>query len=308
MPVYSRQKPVNLHLVYANMQEFIGMDWDNLKVVLAIGRAGSLTGAAQILGIDQSTVGRKLTSAERDLGTILFVRSKSGFVPTQSGQIALQQAEAMDYGLRQMGDDISEAQSDARGTVRIVGNAWMMRELAGHGAHAFLRDNPKIDLRFLTRMPRVRISGEASIPLWFELPPHASEFSVALGKVPYAVYRSAHIETEPDHWVSFWDEEAERPIIESAGERLRGRTGQIRFTSTDAGVLTAAVAAGVGRGLLPACLARGRDDLVRDRTGAPELERILYMHHNPDILSTKRFRLAVNWLREIFPRIFLALD
>ncbi len=284
------------------------MDWDNLKVVLAISRAGSLTGAAQLLGVDQSTVGRKLNSAEKEMGVILFVRSKSGFVLTQAGQIAVRHAEEVELGLNQMTDDISEAHSGARGTVRIVGNAWMMQEFAGRGASSFLEKNPNVDLRFLTRMPQVRISGDASIPLWFEVPPHASEFAVALGKVPYAVYQSAKKDTDPNSWVVFWDEEAQRPIINRASDRLSGETGAIRLTSTDAGVLASAVAAGVGRGLLPMCLARGRDDLLRVAEGKPELERVLYMHHNPDTLNSKRFRLTVDWLREIFPKIFLTID
>src|SRR3546814_7630837 len=65
------------------------MDWDNLKVALAISRTGSLTKAAQMLGIDQSTAGRRLSALEGDLGIILFVRSKTGFALTAAGEAAI---------------------------------------------------------------------------------------------------------------------------------------------------------------------------------------------------------------------------
>ena len=144
------QEGAELHLLNANLHEMSDMDWDNLKVVLAISRAGSLTGAAQLLGVDQSTVGRKLTAAEKDVGAILFVRAKSGFVPTQAGEITLRHAEQVENALRNMSDDISDAQSGARGTVRIVGNAWMMQELAGREVQSFFQSNPKA--QFTNRM------------------------------------------------------------------------------------------------------------------------------------------------------------
>lgn len=65
------------------------MDWDNLKVALAFSRTGSLTQASQVLGIDQSTAGRRLGALEADLGAILFVRSKTGFSLTDAGEAAV---------------------------------------------------------------------------------------------------------------------------------------------------------------------------------------------------------------------------
>ena len=47
------------------------MIWENLKVLLAVDREGSLSAAAKFLGMDQSTASRKLTALEGDLGTIL---------------------------------------------------------------------------------------------------------------------------------------------------------------------------------------------------------------------------------------------
>ena len=63
------------------------MDWNNLKVALTISRTGSLTRAAQVLGIDTSTAGRRLSTLEADPGVPLFVRTKAGFALTDAGEL-----------------------------------------------------------------------------------------------------------------------------------------------------------------------------------------------------------------------------
>ncbi|WP_170771093.1 LysR family transcriptional regulator [Ruegeria lacuscaerulensis] len=280
------------------------MNWDNLKVLLAIGRAGSLTGAAHALDVDATTMGRRLTALEKELGVILFVRSKSGFVPTEAGVIAIRQAEQIEAHYHQMTDQISQSQASAVGVMRLVGNSWTMQRLAMTGMDRFLATNPGLDLRLMTRAPSARVSGEASIQMWFEVPPEAAEYTVTLGQVPYAVYRAAHLDTPPANWVAFFDEEASRPIISRAVERLSKSTETMRVTATDASVLVSAVAAGVGKGLLPMCLAKGRNDLVRVGTGRPEFNRSLNLYLNPDTVGYKRVQVTVEWLRAAFSDAF----
>ena len=64
----------------------IRADWNGLKIVLAIHRAGSLKAAAAALKVDQSTVGRRLSAIEAELGTILFIRDNHGFEATDAGR------------------------------------------------------------------------------------------------------------------------------------------------------------------------------------------------------------------------------
>ena len=92
--------------------------WDNLKILLAISRFGSLTTASQSLGLDQSTVGRKLSALEADLGLILFVRSRSGFAPTQAGEAAIKRALEMEQQVNALIDDVSIPEHGAVGMVR----------------------------------------------------------------------------------------------------------------------------------------------------------------------------------------------
>lgn len=72
------------------------MNWDDARVFLAIHRERTLRRAAQVLGVDQATVCRRLSTLEHMLGATLFLRSSKGYLPTPVGELALRAAEAME--------------------------------------------------------------------------------------------------------------------------------------------------------------------------------------------------------------------
>src|SRR5919107_4746683 len=70
-------------------------DWDRLRVVLALRRGGTLSAGARALGVDHTTVARRLDGFERDLGAPLFERGPEGFAATPLGGGGLGAAEGM---------------------------------------------------------------------------------------------------------------------------------------------------------------------------------------------------------------------
>src|SRR5690349_24896478 len=77
---------VKLHCRTAAMQ-YPPMEWDDLRFVLAVARTGSASRAARELGVDQTTVLRKVDLLETTLGTSLFERRKTGQTPTAAGKL-----------------------------------------------------------------------------------------------------------------------------------------------------------------------------------------------------------------------------
>lgn len=280
------------------------MNWDNLRIILEIARSGSLTAAAFSLRMDQSTVGRKLNAIEADLGAILFVRSKSGFVPTEPGTAAITRAKEVERSCDLLRDELGSSKTNAVGLVRLVGNAWTLQRLAEKCVSNLLQENPLLTLHLVPTPPPAPIRGDSTISLWFEAPPNPTEFSTPLGTVPYAVYRSSSQTLAAINWVQFHDDTANRPEIERKAIQFVDERERIRMTATDAGLLLAAVRSGVGKGLLPMCLAENDTDLVRVTQGPPEFERILHMHLNPDTVDTKRTRATIEWLRDSFDAVF----
>ena len=279
------------------------MRWDNLQILLAISRESSLTRAAQFLGLDQSTAGRRLNQLEADLGVVLFVRSKSGFAATQAGEAAIARAIEIEMSINGLVDEVSVSNKSAVGTVRLVGNAWTLARLARKAVPKLLIANPKLNIRTISLLRSSHVRGEASVAIWFEKSPERGEFSVALGEIPFAVYQSASTQTS-NNWVSFYDEDVPRPAIARRVAELRGKDEVIRFTGTDASVFQGAIAGGVGRGLLPMCLGEEDPSLERVSNGAPELMRTLWLHAHPDTVETMRVKVTLDWLREEFANAF----
>ena len=70
--------------VIANVQK--PMDWDDLRVFLAVSRKGTLSGAARVLAVNHSTVFRRLNALEANLNVRLFERLPTGYEPTVAGE------------------------------------------------------------------------------------------------------------------------------------------------------------------------------------------------------------------------------
>lgn len=96
------------------------MDWDLVRVFLAVVRAGHFAGAAASLQIDNATVGRKIIALEKSLGTRLFDRTPTGSVLTSAGELLLPAAEDVEARLIHVQRDLSQKDVDVSGTVRVA--------------------------------------------------------------------------------------------------------------------------------------------------------------------------------------------
>ena len=273
-----------------------GVDWDDLKVALAVARLGSLTRAAREIGVDPSTAGRRLSALEADLGAVLFVRSKAGLAPTEAGEVALTHAREIEARTQSLADEV--APGAPTGPVRLIGNPWMLERLAEVALPALAARHPGVVLRLIGGPePRSVARGAASVALWFEHEPRDEAFAVRRGEVPYAAYAPAGRDPDGLGWVAFWDDDMPLRAPTRWTRRLAGAEA-LRMTATDAGALRAAVRAGIGRAILPRCLGDGDPALAR--LPGEGLARVLHLHAHPDTLKTARVQAVIDWLREGF--------
>src|SRR6187431_2493309 len=96
------------------------MDWDGLRVFLAVARAGRLSAAAKRLAVEHTTVSRRLAALEHELGTQLFYRTAGGFLLTPVGQSVLANAEAMERAAATVGARARETTGAVSGRVRLA--------------------------------------------------------------------------------------------------------------------------------------------------------------------------------------------
>jgi DNA-binding transcriptional LysR family regulator len=95
-------------------------DWNDLRYLLAISQAGSLAGAARDLGVEHTTVGRRLTALETALGARLFTRGPDGLVPTAAAEQVLPLARQMAAQAESIAQGVAGGDGRVEGTVRLT--------------------------------------------------------------------------------------------------------------------------------------------------------------------------------------------
>jgi DNA-binding transcriptional LysR family regulator len=96
------------------------MNWDDLRVVLAVFREGTLSGAARRLGVTHSTVFRRLGAIEERMAARLFERFRDGYVPTPAGETAAEAAARLEDEVLTLERRLSGQDLRPSGTVRIT--------------------------------------------------------------------------------------------------------------------------------------------------------------------------------------------
>lgn len=98
----------------------VSINWNDLRIVLAIGETGSVAAAARVLGVDASTTSRRLTALEEALGTRLFERTPTGLTTTPAGEIAIATARRVGCACDEMIAALGSGDDALGGVVRLT--------------------------------------------------------------------------------------------------------------------------------------------------------------------------------------------
>lgn len=122
------------------------MDWSDVRIFLAIARSGSLSGAAQRLGMSQPTMGRRIRALEDSTGQRLFQRGREGFQLTDEGASVLWHAERMEEEALAIERQLAGRGAELQGLLRVSSSDWF-------GLHVL---SPVV-ARFVALHPAVRV-------------------------------------------------------------------------------------------------------------------------------------------------------
>lgn len=125
------------------------MDWDDLRVILAICRKGSLSGAAKVLGSSHSTVFRQINAIEEKLSTRFFNRLSHGYEMTEAGQTVLDRATDIEKDILELERELLSKDKRLKGNIRLtapegIGNFLLMPPIA-----SFYQKHPDIQIELI---------------------------------------------------------------------------------------------------------------------------------------------------------------
>ncbi len=120
------------------------LDWSDLQYILAVANHGSLAGAARALGVNHSTVQRRITSFEALQQVTVFDRRPDGYKLTIEGQQLLEAAKAVEQAVWGLERKISGKDLKLEGTIRLTTTDTLLHTIVGRPLALFHRKYPDI--------------------------------------------------------------------------------------------------------------------------------------------------------------------
>jgi DNA-binding transcriptional LysR family regulator len=169
---------------------FEQLGWDQLRTLLEVARGGSLDSAARKLGVDQSTVSRRLAQVEYSAGSALFKRDRKGLQLTALGQEVLVRLTQMEAMLHEIQGITAQGQS-VSGRVAVVSMEGVGALLIARAMKALLERHPGLEIHLVTTSNFVDVARrEADIFVGFFEPSSGSVTTHQVAEVPFHLYAS----------------------------------------------------------------------------------------------------------------------
>ncbi len=284
------------------------MEWDDLRFVLAVRRAGSALRAAQALRVNQTTVARRIAQLEAVLGVELFDRRQAGYVPTAKGEQVACAAEQIEAVVAQLATGIAASQRALTGTVCLTTSETLANRVVAPCLGAFQKLHPGIHIQLITDDRQLDIArGEADIALrGGGASPHGA--GIVIRRLPdaaWAVYCSR--DYARDHGMPAGREAIRDHAIIGMEGRMAHVAGprwldaaapgaQIRFRSNSLTNLVSNLRAGLGIATLPCLVGDSEPDLVRCFPPPPEITSDTWLIVREELRTTPHIRAFVDFL------------
>jgi DNA-binding transcriptional LysR family regulator len=296
----------NVHIMqnrFANLpiMNTCAMNWDDLKIIDALGTTGSLSGAARLLGVNHSTIYRRVGALELQLGARLFDRHRTGYQPTPSGEDAIRVAQRMKQDINDLDRRLSGKDMRLEGTLRIATTDTLLPFLASLIA-VFNKEYPGITLELVTSNEFANLTKrDCDIAFRPSNSPTDTLVGRKLGKIPSAVYASTSYlgrfgnKTElKDHdWIGF-DDTLRHLSYARWLENIVLPEKIVMRANTLPGILSA-LHNGLGVAVLPCFMTADLNDIRCLMASIDGLETDLWLLTHADLQNTARVRAFMDF-------------
>ena len=282
------------------------MDWDNLRFFLAVARKGTIRAASDTLAVNHSTVSRRITAFEKNLGVRLFERLPDGYVLTPAGEEMLKSARQIEDEVVKLDRQVIGRDAELNGVLRVTMPTALATHLLMPDIAAFSKMYPGIQLELAFSSEEFNLrKREADIAIRLTSNPPDYLIGRRILQPASGVYasydylKSNDPNTHPDKldWIG-WDE------VSSQTQRYKDSkfaSSPIVHKSDDIAVQLEAVKAGMGIAMLPCFLADTIPTLKRlELLTSKSLCGELWILRHEDLRATARVRAFVDFMIEAF--------
>ncbi|MCX7288685.1 MAG: LysR family transcriptional regulator [Rhodobacterales bacterium] len=283
-------------------------NWDEIRTAFQVARLGTVSGAAEVLGVHHATVIRHIDALERRLGAKLFQRHARGYTATEAGRDLLSVAQTTE-------EQFAHLSSRIKGQGETVSGELVVTSIAGIAdlltpvMVSFQEKWPDVRVRFLTDMRVFRLDyGEAHVAIragsgpeepdnvvqpltrissgLYAAQPYVDRFGLPASEADFAGHRFVCADNEmtraPFHrWL-----------------RATVHPDQIAYAATEPAALESAVLQGAGIGFLSAFRAVGRVGVVEVLPPREEWASPLRIVTHVDLHRTRKVQAFLAHLKD----------
>lgn len=284
------------------------LDWDDFKLVKIIAEASGLAGAAERLGVNHSTVFRRLGQMEESLGVKLFERHRTGYVLTPAGEEMSALAEQMEENVTSFTRKLAGQAVAPAGELRVTTNDTLLVHLLTEIFSRFVKANPEMRLDVVLANQALNLSKrDADVAIRATDDPPETLVGRRVATIAWAIY--GRLQDFPDqyqpadlnapelynrHWVALGDNLAALKAARFVRDRVAPEN-LVYKVNTVLG-LAEAVEAGIGIGPLPCFIADASPNLVRLSDVNPEFSAGLWLLTHPDLRQSARVRAFMDFM------------
>ncbi|SEI13892.1 DNA-binding transcriptional regulator, LysR family [Methylobacterium sp. 275MFSha3.1] len=284
-------------------------DWNDLRSFLAVVRAGRLTVAAQQLGVDHSTLSRRITALENALQVRLFDRLLTGYVLTEAGHGLVGEAERIEAVAIRISSDLMDAKAQMSGPVRVATPEGFGTYFLADHLQALAGRHPEVALELIADPGAVSLARrEADIAVTMERPNAGPLRAQKLTNYEYGLYGSTQFLQEhgPDEddldyggvrLIGYIHDMIPTPAHDYLSELIQGRRADLQISN----IITqlSATLSGYGLCILPCFMAARHGTLRRIAPEGIRFTRSYWLVTHIEVRAPARAKAIVAFLQGI---------
>jgi DNA-binding transcriptional LysR family regulator len=287
------------------------VDWSDLRTFSAVATAGSMNAAAELMGVTQSAISKRLAQLEQRLGARLLERSPAGIQLTEAGAEALDHVTTMMRASQSLENTLRGLETKTQGEVKIWANDGVLAFCIAPNVSSFLAENPGVRLtmtsdRYLPKQGQ----GYADVVIGFDQPVQGDVVSFPIATLHYCAFASRDylatygVPTGPldigAHRVLNHTLYSENPGWKDKTAQIAALVEPSMLTDCSASLLQA-TASGAGISVMPSYAARLDSRLVA--LPIPPLASVkVWLGFHESARRAPRVRNVVTWMRLMFDR------
>jgi DNA-binding transcriptional LysR family regulator len=282
--------------------EKMELEWNDLMVVLAICRAGSLSGAARLLGNNHSTVFRRINAIEQKTGVRFFERLPDGYTMTEAGQTAMRYAERIESEVHALGREVLGQDMRLQGRIRVSAPEGITTQIAPGLFAGFCRRNPNVSIDIIGGSVALDLSRrEADVAIRATSKAPDTSLGRKVCDFRFAIYSSPrYLEQHKDkalqeqHWSLI--QGTVEWLVPLIWKKREHGDRQTVFSSSHSLAVVNATAEGMGFTLMPCYIGDSDGRLLRVGDPLEDLTLELWILTHPDLRHTARVRALMDYL------------